>query len=178
MPTLQTGECHFWISDKVLKKGWCFQCRYPHPGERKNEWSFSGEDDLKQWVLTADSDWGEGYRWLLILIIFHFFKSCFNDEVKLLDTLPHVKCCTVWDPPIRPLCPERRTINKVKLDQFFKQVYSCLQGASRWENSERRLCEYFQCPKNKCLCPGSCQGSLARLFKGSPQWKSLKSDLN
>jgi len=34
---------------------------YPHPGERKNEWSFSGEDDLKQWVLTADSDWGEGY---------------------------------------------------------------------------------------------------------------------
>ena len=36
--------------------------RYPHPGERKNEWSFSSEDDLKQWVLTADSEWGEGYR--------------------------------------------------------------------------------------------------------------------
>merc|ERR1719347_754221 len=34
---------------------------YPHPGERKNEWSFADEGDIKKWVLTADSDWGEGY---------------------------------------------------------------------------------------------------------------------
>ena len=39
-----------------------FENRYPHPGERKNEWSFADEGDIKKWVLTADSDWGEGYR--------------------------------------------------------------------------------------------------------------------
>ena len=150
-------------------------CRYPHPGDRKNEWGFSSDNDLKQWVLTADSDWGEGYRWLLSPDCFFIPLNTWNDELQSKapwHSLSHVKCCTVWDPPIGPLCSERRAINEVKLNHVFKQLYSCLQGASRWENSERRLCEYFQCPKNECLCPGRCLGSLAWHFKGSPQGKS------
>ena len=103
----------------LLIKGWCVQCRYPHPGERKNEWSFSGEDDLKQWVLTADSDWGEGYRWLLSPDCFFIPLNTWNDELQSKapwHSLSHVKCCTVWDPPIGPLCSERRAINEVKLN--------------------------------------------------------------
>ena len=57
----------------------CSKIRYPHPGERKNEWSFSGEDDLKQWVLTADSDWGEGYRWLASPMMAH----CYDEPQSL-----------------------------------------------------------------------------------------------
>jgi len=31
------------------------------PGDRRTEWEFKTEADLEQWVLTKDSDWGEGY---------------------------------------------------------------------------------------------------------------------
>jgi len=31
------------------------------PGDRRVEWDFSSQEQLKQWVLTVDSDWGEGY---------------------------------------------------------------------------------------------------------------------
>ena len=62
----------------------CSKIRYPHPGERKNEWSFSGEDDLKQWVLTADSDWGEGYRWLASKMMAH----CYDGS----QSLPYFTC--------------------------------------------------------------------------------------
>jgi hypothetical protein len=34
---------------------------YPMPGERTKEWGFQAEEELDQWVLTKDSDWGEGY---------------------------------------------------------------------------------------------------------------------
>ena len=33
----------------------------PMPGERRTEWGFQTEAELSQWVLTQDSDWGEGY---------------------------------------------------------------------------------------------------------------------
>jgi len=31
------------------------------PGERRKEWGFQSELELDQWILTKDSDWGEGY---------------------------------------------------------------------------------------------------------------------
>ena len=33
----------------------------PMEGERKTEWGFQTEAELGQWVLSQDSDWGEGY---------------------------------------------------------------------------------------------------------------------
>jgi len=35
--------------------------RLPGPGESRREWGFSTEEELAQWILTKDSDWGEGY---------------------------------------------------------------------------------------------------------------------
>merc|ERR1711864_39747 len=46
-------------------RGWSpnkLQDVLPHrPGDRKTEGSFLSEADLDQWILTKDSDWGEGY---------------------------------------------------------------------------------------------------------------------
>jgi len=33
----------------------------PDQGGRRKVWGFQSEDDLLQWILTKDSDWGEGY---------------------------------------------------------------------------------------------------------------------
>jgi len=33
----------------------------PPPGGRRKEWGFQTEEELSQWILTKDSDWGEGY---------------------------------------------------------------------------------------------------------------------
>eukprot|EP00092_Neocalanus_flemingeri_P017623 GFUD01019066.1.p1 GENE.GFUD01019066.1~~GFUD01019066.1.p1 ORF type:complete len:395 (-),score=116.12 GFUD01019066.1:46-1230(-) len=33
----------------------------PGPGGRRKEWGFQTEEELSQWILTKDSDWGEGY---------------------------------------------------------------------------------------------------------------------
>jgi len=33
----------------------------PGPGGRRKVWGFETEEDLDQWILTKDSDWGEGY---------------------------------------------------------------------------------------------------------------------
>jgi len=35
--------------------------KFPRQGDRRTEWEFKKEEDLSQWVLTVDSDWGEGY---------------------------------------------------------------------------------------------------------------------
>lgn len=35
--------------------------KFPNEGDRRREWGFDSEDDLHQWILTKDSDWGEGY---------------------------------------------------------------------------------------------------------------------
>ena len=33
----------------------------PPPGGRRKEWGFGSEEEMAQWILTKDSDWGEGY---------------------------------------------------------------------------------------------------------------------
>jgi len=33
----------------------------PGPGGRRKQWGFQTEEELNQWILTKDSDWGEGY---------------------------------------------------------------------------------------------------------------------
>jgi len=35
--------------------------KLPGPGGRRKEWGFASEEEMNQWILTKDSDWGEGY---------------------------------------------------------------------------------------------------------------------
>jgi len=42
-----------------LKEDWIWE--FPRVEDTKIEWKFDSDKCLKQWITTADSDWGEGY---------------------------------------------------------------------------------------------------------------------
>jgi len=35
--------------------------KLPQKGDRLTQWEFTKEEDLEEWILTVDSEWGEGY---------------------------------------------------------------------------------------------------------------------